>query len=213
MAEDLIQQYLNEIGRYPRLSKAEEVELAKKIEEGCEQSRRKLTECNLRLVVSIAKKYQGHGLSLEDLIQEGNMGLINAVDKFDWKRDVRFSTHATWWIRLAVTRALANTSRTIRVPINVHDFMVKINKVTKELESALGREPTDQEISDKMKVSVAKLRNARYHDLPVKSLSEPFGPEEDKNELQEIITDRTESNPEEIALSRCKEIITDPLTE
>lgn len=203
MADDLIQQYLTEIGRYDRLNKDEEVELAKRIQEGCEVSRRRLVESNLRLVVSIAKKFQGHGLNLEDLIQEGNLGLINAVDKFDWKRDVRFSTHATWWIRLAVTRSLANSSRTVRVPINVHDFLVKVSKTIKELEASLGREPTDEELSDKMKVSVAKLRDAKFHDLPVRSLSEPYGPEEDKNELQETIYDRTESTPEEIALSNC----------
>lgn len=205
MSDDVIQQYLNEIGRYPRLSKEEEQELAQQIEKGDDNAKRRLVESNLRLVVSIAKKFQGHGLSLEDLIQEGNQGLMNAVDKYDWRRDTRFSTHATWWIRLAVTRSLANHSRTIRVPINVHDFIIKITKVTKELESQLGREPTDDEISDKMKVSVAKLRDARYHDLPIKSLSEPFGPEEDNNELQEAIYERTEQTPEEIALSRCKD--------
>lgn len=198
---DVVQQYLIEIGRYPRLSKEEEKELAQNIEKGCEISRRRLVESNLRLVVSVAKKFQGHGLSLEDLIQEGNIGLMNAVDKFDWRRDVRFSTHATWWIRLAVTRSLANTSRTIRVPINVHDFLVKVNKVTKELEAKLGREPTDEEVSDILKISVAKLRETRYHDVPVRSLSEPYGPEEEDNELQETIYDRTESTPEEIALS------------
>lgn len=205
MSDDVIQQYLTEIGRYDRLTKEEEQELAQAVEKGDDNARRRLVESNLRLVVSIAKKFQGHGLSLEDLIQEGNQGLMTAVEKYDWRRETRFSTHATWWIRLAVTRSLANQSRTIRVPINVHDFLVKINKVTKELETQLGREPTDEEISDKMKVSVAKLRDARYHDLPIRSLSEPYGPEEDKNELQETIYERTESTPEEIALSRCKE--------
>jgi RNA polymerase primary sigma factor len=205
MSDDVIQQYLSEIGRYPRLTKEEERELAIQTEKGDVAARRKLVESNLRLVVSIAKKFQGHGLSLEDLIQEGNQGLMTAVDKYDWRRETRFSTHATWWIRLAVTRSLANSSRTIRVPINVHDFLVKINKVTKELESSLGREPTDEEISDKMKVSVAKLRDTRYHDLPVRSLSEPYGPEEDKNEIQETVYERTEQTPEEIALSRCKD--------
>lgn len=200
-SNDTLQLYFAEISQYDRLTKDEELELAKLIEQGCEQSRRKLTEANLRLVVSIAKKFQGHGLSLEDLIQEGNLGLMNAVDKFDWRRDVRFSTHATWWIKLAVTRSIANSSRTIRVPVNVHDFIVKINKVTKELEAKLGREPTDEEISDIIKVSVEKLRDTLFHDLPVKSLSEPFGPEEDDNELHEIVYDRTESTPEEIALN------------
>lgn len=202
---DVVQQYLIEIGRYARLTKDQEQELAVRMETGCDISRRKLVESNLRLVVSVAKRFQGHGLPLEDLIQEGNLGLMTAVEKFDWKRDVRFSTHATWWIRLAVTRALANTSRTIRVPINVHDLLVRINKVTKELESKLGREPTDEEISDKMKVSVAKLKDARFHDIAVRSLSETYGTEEDNNELQETIYDRTESTPEEIALSHCED--------
>lgn len=201
----MVQQYLIEISRYGRLTKDEEQELAVRMETGCDISRRKLVESNLRLVVSVAKRFQGHGLPLEDLIQEGNLGLMIAVDKFDWKRDVRFSTHATWWIRLAVTRALANTSRTIRVPINVHDLLVRINKVTKELEAKLGRDPNDEEISDKMKVSVAKLKDARFHDITVRSLSETFGTEEDNNELQETIYDRTEATPEEIALSRCED--------
>lgn len=195
---DVVQQYLIEIGRYDRLTKDEEQELAIRMETGCDISRRRLVESNLRLVVSVAKKFQGHGLALEDLIQEGNIGLMTAVDKFDWKRDVRFSTHATWWIRLAVTRALANASRTIRIPINVHDLLVRINKVTKELESKFGREPTDEEISDKMKVSVAKLKDARFHDIAVRSLSETYGAEEDSNELQEVVCDRTELSPEEI---------------
>lgn len=199
---DMVQQYLNEIGRYPLLSKEEEQELAVRIEDGDETARRRFVEANLRLVVSIAKKHQGAGLPLIDLIQEGNLGLMHAVDKFEWKRDLKFSTYATWWIRQYVTRAIANKGRTIRLPVHVHDLLLKIKKTQTQLEFELDRPPTDEEVAKKLKMSLDKVRSTLAYNVQVRSLSEDFGPNEDDNELQDTIYDPTEMTPEEIVMSR-----------
>ena len=154
---DSLQLFLNEAGRYALLTAAEEVELAKKIEDGDVEAKNRMINSNLRLVVSIAKKYQGHGLSLLDLIQEGVIGLIRAVEKFDWRRGYKFSTYATWWIRQAVQRGVANKSRTIRIPVHIADREQKIGRAERELMVKLGRTPTDEEICKASKVSLKHL--------------------------------------------------------
>lgn len=203
---DMVQQYLNEIGRYPLLTKEEEQELAISIEQGDTNAKRKFAEANLRLVVSIAKKHQGSGLPLIDLIQEGNLGLMHAIDKFEWKRDLKFSTYATWWIRQHVTRAIANKGRTIRLPVHVHDLLLKIKKTQTKLEFELDRLPTEEEIAKAIKMPVEKIRATLAYNIQVRSLSEDFGSKEDDNELQDTIFDPTEQTPEEIAISRMKDI-------
>src|ERR1043166_2536315 len=147
MTSDSLQLFLNEAGRYPLLTAAEEVELAKLVERGDKRAKDKMINSNLRLVVSIAKKYQGHGLSLLDLIQEGIIGLIRAVEKFDWRRGYKFSTYATWWIRQAVQRGVANKSRTIRIPVHIVEREQKIGRATRELTARLERDPTDEEVA------------------------------------------------------------------
>ena len=158
---DSLQLFLNEAGSYALLSAAEEVELAKRIESGDVEAKNRMINSNLRLVVSIAKKYQGHGLSLLDLIQEGVIGLIRAVEKFDWRRGYKFSTYATWWIRQAVQRGVANKSRTIRIPVHIADREQKIGRAERELMAKLGRPPTDEEISEASKISLKHLREVR----------------------------------------------------
>jgi RNA polymerase primary sigma factor len=148
MTTDSLQLFLNEAGRYPLLTAAEEVELAKAIESGDKRAKDRMVNSNLRLVVSIAKKYQGHGLPLIDLIQEGIIGLIRAVEKFDWRRGYKFSTYATWWIRQSVQRAVANHARTIRVPVHVVERQQKLSRAARRLEVELGREPTKEELAE-----------------------------------------------------------------
>jgi RNA polymerase primary sigma factor len=172
---DSLQLFLNEAGRYPLLTAPEEVELAKKIEEGDVEAKNRMINSNLRLVVSIAKKYQGHGLSLLDLIQEGVIGLIRAVEKFDWRRGYKFSTYATWWIRQAVQRGVANKSRTIRIPVHIADREQKIGRAERELIAKLGRAPTDEEISKASKISLKHLREVRQAARAVTSLDKPLG--------------------------------------
>jgi RNA polymerase primary sigma factor len=176
---DSLQLFLNEAGRYPLLTAAEEVELAKKIERGDLAAKNRMINSNLRLVVSIAKKYQGHGLSLLDLIQEGVIGLIRAVEKFDWRRGYKFSTYATWWIRQAVQRGVANKSRTIRIPVHIADREQKIGRAERELHAKLGRTPTDEEISKASKVSLKHLREVREAARAVTSLDKPLGEDND----------------------------------
>src|SRR5919201_1058882 len=158
---DALQLFMNEIGRYPLLTKEEEVELAKRIERGDKEAKDRMVNSNLRLVVSIAKRYQGHGLSLLDLIQEGIIGLIRAVEKFDWRRGYKFSTYATWWIRQAVQRGVANKARTIRIPVHIVEREQKINRAHRELLLELGREPTEQEIAKKAKLPLKQVREVR----------------------------------------------------
>ncbi len=199
---DMVQQYLNEIGKFPLLTKEEERELALSISIGDESAKKRFVESNLRLVVSIAKKFQGAGLPLIDLIQEGNLGLIHAVDKFEYKRELKFSTYATWWIRQYVTRAIANKGRTIRLPVHVHDLLLKIKKAQTNLEFELDRPPTDEEIAQKLKLPLSKVRATLAYNVQVRSLSEDFGSDEDDNELQDTIYDPTEMTPEEIVIAR-----------
>jgi RNA polymerase primary sigma factor len=171
---DALQLFLNEMGRYPLLTAKEEVELAKRIERGDQAAKDKMINSNLRLVVSIAKKYQGHGLSLLDLIQEGIIGLIRAVEKFDWRRGYKFSTYATWWIRQAVQRGVANKSRTIRIPVHIVEREQKILRAERELWAKLEREPTEQEISKAAKLPLKQVRETRAAARAVASLDKPL---------------------------------------
>ena len=161
MTTDSLQLFLNEAGRYPLLTAAEEVELAKLIEHGDKRAKDRMVNSNLRLVVSIAKKYQGHGLPLIDLIQEGIIGLIRAVEKFDWRRGFKFSTYATWWIRQAVQRGVANKSRTIRIPVHIVEREQKIARAERDLIATLERAPTDEELAEKAKLNVKHVREVR----------------------------------------------------
>src|SRR6478609_3029056 len=161
MTSDSLQLFLNEAGRYPLLTAAEEVELAKLVELGDKAAKDRMVNSNLRLVVSIAKKYQGHGLSLLDLIQEGIIGLIRAVEKFDWRRGYKFSTYATWWIRQAVQRGVANKSRTIRIPVHIAERQQKMARAERELTTKLERPPTDEEIAKAAKLPLKQVREVR----------------------------------------------------
>src|SRR6266566_2326026 len=179
MTTDSVQLFLNEAGRYPLLTAAEEVELAKLIERGDGRAKDKMINSNLRLVVSIAKKYQGHGLSLLDLIQEGIIGLIRAVEKFDWRRGYKFSTYATWWIRQAVQRGVANKSRTIRIPVHIVEREQKISRAERALMTTLERDPTDEEIAEKSKLSLKHVKEVRAAARAVTSLDRPVGEDGD----------------------------------
>jgi RNA polymerase primary sigma factor len=179
MTSDSLQLFLNEAGRYPLLTAAEEVELAKRVEAGDKRAKDRMVNSNLRLVVSIAKKYQGHGLSLLDLIQEGIIGLIRAVEKFDWRRGFKFSTYATWWIRQAVQRGVANKSRTIRIPVHIVEREQKIARAERELLAQLDRQPTDEELAKKAKLLVKHVREVRSAARTVASLDKTVGDESD----------------------------------
>jgi RNA polymerase primary sigma factor len=179
MTTDSLQLFLNEAGRYKLLTAAEEVELAKRIELGDQDAKNLMINSNLRLVVSIAKKYQGHGLSLLDLIQEGIIGLIRAVEKFDWRRGYKFSTYATWWIRQAVQRGVANKSRTIRIPVHIVEREQKIARAERELTLDLERPPTDEEVARKAKLQLKHVRETRAAARTVASLDRPLGDESD----------------------------------
>src|SRR5829696_546919 len=172
---DALQLFLNEVGRHPLLTALEEVELAKLIERGDKAAKDRMINSNLRLVVSIAKKYQGHGLSLLDLIQEGIIGLIRAVEKFDWRRGYKFSTYATWWIRQAVQRGVANKSRTIRIPVHILERETKIARAERELMAELERQPTDEEIARQAKLPLKQVREVRQAARAVTSLDRPVG--------------------------------------
>ena len=175
MTTDSLQLFLNEAGRYKLLTAPEEVELAKRIERGDHAAKDLMVNSNLRLVVSIAKKYQGHGLALLDLIQEGIIGLIRAVEKFDWRRGYKFSTYATWWIRQAVQRGVANKSRTIRIPVHIVEREQKIARAERELTLKLERAPTDEEIAKTAKLSLKHVREVRKAARTVASLDKPLG--------------------------------------
>jgi RNA polymerase primary sigma factor len=175
MTTDSLQLFLNEAGRYPLLTAAEEVELAKLIERGDKRAKDRMVNSNLRLVVSIAKKYQGHGLPLIDLIQEGIIGLIRAVEKFDWRRGFKFSTYATWWIRQAVQRGVANKSRTIRIPVHIVEREQKIARAERDLIATLERAPTDEELADKAKLAVKHVKEVRSAARTVASLDKTVG--------------------------------------
>src|SRR5581483_3910729 len=175
MTTDSLQLFLNEAGRYALLTAAEEVELAKRIERGDQRAKDKMINSNLRLVVSIAKKYQGHGLSLLDLIQEGTIGLIRAVEKFDGRRGYKFTTYATWWIRQAVQRGASNKSRTIHIPVHIVEREQKIARAERELVGKLGRQPTDQELAKAAKLPLKQVREVKQAARAVTSLDKPTG--------------------------------------
>jgi RNA polymerase primary sigma factor len=175
MTTDSLQLFLNEAGRYPLLTAAEEVELAKAIERGDKLAKDRMVNSNLRLVVSIAKKYQGHSLPLIDLIQEGIIGLIRAVEKFDWRRGFKFSTYATWWIRQAVQRGVANKSRTIRIPVHIVEREQKMARAERELVVQLERTPTDEEVAERAKLDLKHVKEVRSAARTVASLDKPVG--------------------------------------
>ncbi|HEX2495480.1 MAG TPA: sigma-70 family RNA polymerase sigma factor, partial [Gaiellaceae bacterium] len=172
---DALQLFLNEVGRYELLTAEQEVELAKRIERGDHEAKELMINSNLRLVVSIAKKYQGHGLSLLDLIQEGIIGLIRAVEKFDWRRGFKFSTYATWWIRQAVQRGVANKAREIRIPVHIVDRERKLARAERELVAKLGRAPTEEEVAQASKLPLKQVREVRQAARAVTSLDRPVG--------------------------------------
>ena len=198
MSDDPVKQYLKEIGNYPLLSIEEEIELAKKIENGDDTAKQTLAESNLRLVVSIAKRYVGRGLSFLDLIQEGNLGLIKAVEKFDYTKGYKFSTYATWWIRQAITRSIADQSRTIRIPVHMSEVINKTYRVSRSLLQELGREPTEQELAKAMNLPIEKIREILKVSADPISLDTPIG-EEDDSHLGDFIKDDTIVGPEEAA--------------
>jgi RNA polymerase primary sigma factor len=178
---DALQLFLNEMGKYKLLTAEEEVELAKRIERGDKEAKDLMVNSNLRLVVSIAKKYQGHGLSLLDLIQEGIIGLIRAVEKFDWRKGFKFSTYATWWIRQAVQRGVANKAREIRIPVHIVDRERKIAKAERELAAKLGRAPEEEEVAKAAKLPLKQVREVRHAARAVTSLDRPIGEEGDSS--------------------------------
>ncbi len=199
MTTDSLQLFLNEAGRYKLLTAPEEVELAKRIERGDTRAKELMINSNLRLVVSIAKKYQGHGLSLLDLIQEGIIGLIRAVEKFDWRRGFKFSTYATWWIRQAVQRGVANKSRTIRIPVHIVEREAKIARAERELTLKLERAPTDEEIGKTAKLSVKHIREVRKAARTVASLDKPLGSESDTS-LGDLVATHPTDVEEEVVV-------------
>ena len=196
--EDPVRMYLKEIGNVPLLSGDEEVELAKRVEAGDEEAKKALTEANLRLVVSIAKKYVGRGMPFLDLIQEGNMGLMKAVDKFDYTKGYKFSTYATWWIRQAITRGIADTGRTIRVPVHMVETINKTLRMTRTLLQEFGREPTPEEVAERLGVPVSRVREVLKISRDPVSLDTPIG-EEDDSHLGDVIEDDTALSPADSA--------------
>ncbi len=197
--DDPVKVYLREIGRVPLLSSNEEIELAIRINDGDEKAKQRLTEANLRLVVSIAKKYVGRGMYFLDLIQEGNVGLIKAVDKFDYTKGFKFSTYATWWIRQAITRAIADQARTIRIPVHMVETINRLKKVQSQLLHENGYEPSEELIAEKMNLPVERIREImRVAQEPV-SMETPIGPEEDSR-LMDFIKDDDALAPDEAAL-------------
>ncbi|MBR3276139.1 MAG: RNA polymerase sigma factor RpoD [Eubacterium sp.] len=196
--EDPVRMYLKEIGKVPLLTAEEEIELARKMEEGDEEAKKRLAEANLRLVVSIAKRYVGRGMLFLDLIQEGNLGLIMAVEKFDYRKGYKFSTYATWWIRQAITRAIADQARTIRIPVHMVETINKLIRVSRQLLQDYGREPTPEEIADKMDLSVDRVREILKISQEPVSLETPIGEEEDSH-LGDFIQDENVPVPAEAA--------------
>ena len=214
--DDPVRMYLKEIGQVKLLSAEEEVELAKKVAEGDQNAKNKLTEANLRLVVSIAKKYSGRGLHILDLIQEGNTGLIRAVDKFDWTKGNKFSTYATWWIRQAITRAIADQARTIRVPVHMVEVINKATRCNRKLVQELGREPTVEEIAKELNLPVEKIIEANRTAADTLSLDTPVGDEEDTS-IGSFVEDERTPGPADATsnamLAEALKEILDTLTE
>jgi RNA polymerase primary sigma factor len=194
---DLVRLFLNEIGRFPLLTADEEIELAQRIESGDVQAREKMIRSNLRLVVSIAKRYQGRGLPLLDLIQEGMLGLIRGVEKFDWRRGYKFSTYGTWWIRQAIGRAIHNHSRTIRIPAHLLDRERKIQAAERRLATELGREPNDKEIAKAAKVTLRELKQVREAARTVTSLDTPVG-DDGETALGDLVASAPDAAADEV---------------
>ena len=195
--DDPVKVYLKDIGKIPLLSTDEETELAQKMMEGNEQAKQRLSEANLRLVVSIAKRYVGRGMHLLDLIQEGNLGLMKAVDKFDYTKGFKFSTYATWWIRQAITRAIADQARTIRIPVHMVETINKVVKVSRQLLQDLGREPSPEEIANQMGIPVERVVEIQKIAQDPVSLETPIGEEEDSN-LGTFIEDENAASPSDV---------------
>ena len=209
--EDPVRMYLKEIGKVPLLSADEEVELAKKMEEGDAESKKRLAEANLRLVVSIAKRYVGRGMLFLDLIQEGNLGLIKAVEKFDYRKGYKFSTYATWWIRQAITRAIADQARTIRIPVHMVETINKLIRVQRQLLQELGREPYPEEIAKEMQLPVDRVREIQKISQEPVSLETPIGDEEDSHRGDFIQDDNVPVPAEAAAFTLLKEQLTEVL--
>jgi RNA polymerase primary sigma factor len=196
---DSLQLFLNEAGRYPLLTAAQEVELAKRIEAGDKEAKDLLVNSNLRLVVSIAKKYQGHGLTLLDLIQEGIIGLIRAAEKFDWRKGFKFSTYATWWIRQAVQRGVANKARVIRIPVHIVEREQKISRAERDLVAKLERAPTDEEVAEQAKLPIKQVREVRAAARAVASLDRPVG-DDDSASYGDLFASDERSPDEQVEL-------------
>ena len=194
---DHVKLYLKDIGKYPLLTMEEEVELAKRMEEGDEAAKQELSQANLRLVVNIAKRYVGRGMHFLDLIQEGNLGLIKAVEKFDYTRGYKFSTYATWWIRQSITRAIADQARTIRIPVHMVETIHKLSRVTRILLQELGRDPYPQEIAERMGISVERVIEIQKINQEPVSLETPIGEEEDSH-LGDFIEDEAAKSPSDL---------------
>src|SRR4051812_8593169 len=200
---DSLQLFLQEVGRYPLLTKLEEIQLAKRVEQGDMIAKRRMIESNLRLVVSIAKNYRGQGLGFLDLIQEGILGLIRAVEKFDWRRDLKFSTYATWWIRQAVARALSDKSRTIRLPVHVVERLQKINRAERTLMLGLAREPSNEEIADEAKLPLYQVLDVRSASRSPISLEEPIG-DDGESSFSDFLADDEAVDPADAVEDRLR---------
>ncbi|MGI6123028.1 MAG: RNA polymerase sigma factor RpoD [Acetivibrionales bacterium] len=209
--DDPVRMYLKEIGKVPLLSSDDEIELAKKMENGDEEAKKRLAEANLRLVVSIAKRYVGRGMLFLDLIQEGNLGLIKAVEKFDFRKGFKFSTYATWWIRQAITRAIADQARTIRIPVHMVETINKLIRVSRQLLQELGRDPTPEEIAKEMGMSEDKVRDIMKISQEPVSLETPIGEEEDSHLGDFIPDDDAPAPAESAAFTLLKEQLIDVL--
>ena len=210
--EDPVRMYLKEIGKVPLLSAEEEIKLAQRMEEGDEEAKKRLAEANLRLVVSIAKRYVGRGMLFLDLIQEGNLGLIKAVEKFDYRKGYKFSTYATWWIRQAITRAIADQARTIRIPVHMVETINKLIRVSRQLLQELGREPTPEEIAEEMHMSVERVREILKISQEPVSLETPIGEEEDSHLGDFIQDDNVPVPADAAAFTMLKEQLEDVLS-
>src|SRR5215210_7981794 len=209
---DALQLFLNEAARYPLLTADEEVSLAKRVERGDHDAKERMINSNLRLVVSIAKRYQGHGLSLLDLIQEGIIGLIRAVEKFDWRRGFKFSTYATWWIRQAVQRGVANKSRTIRLPVHIADREQKMARAERLLAPKLGRQPTDEEIAKQAKLPLKQVREVRQAARAITSLDKPLGADNEGRFGDLFASDHSEPE-EELTVSLEEDVLRRAVTQ
>ena len=213
--DDPVKMYLKDIGRVPLLSGEEEIELARKMQEGDQAAKRRLSEANLRLVVSIAKRYVGRGMLFLDLIQEGNLGLMKAVEKFDYQKGFKFSTYATWWIRQSITRAIADQARTIRIPVHMVETINRLTRVSRMLLQEKGREPTPDEIAEEMGIEVSKVREIQKIAQDPVSLETPIGEEEDSHLGDFIEDDKTQTPSDSVSAIMLKEqllLVLDTLT-